>query len=151
MVQQNEIAEKNFNYIKYSSFRYSLALFLFTNMIWLFMHFAAQSFAIFIPLISVLGIGLSMFEQMKVYGKEEYKESYLKYTKKYFFVQICVNGLNLIALIFTPIMTWLFPLFSTQGEVKLVLAVINIIGLAISLFNFKKIIKMDGSDKNGYR
>jgi len=138
MVQQNEIAEKNFKYIKYSSFRYSLALFLFTNMIWLFIHFAAQSLAIAIPLILILGIGVSMIEQMKVYGKEEHKESYLKYTKKFFLAQIIVSGINLIALIFNPIMTWLFPLFTTQWEVKLVLAVINIIGFAISLFNFKK-------------
>jgi hypothetical protein len=151
MIQQNEMIEKNYNYIRYILFRYSLAIFLFSNVNWAFMHLATPTVAVISPLILIISILPAMFEQMKVYGKKEHKDSYLKYTKFYFVIQSCVNGVNLIAVIFRELFVRLFPLFTNQWEVKIAIGVINLVGLLISFYNLQKIQKMNGRDYDGNR
>lgn len=151
MIQQNEMIEKNYNYIRYILFRYSLAVFLFSNVNWAFMHLAAPMFVVLLPLILIIGILPAMFEQMKVYGKKEHKDFYLKYTKFYFAIQACVSGVNIIAVIFRELFIPLFPLFTNQWEVQVVIGVINLIGILISFYNLQKIQKMNGRDYDGNR
>ncbi len=151
MIQQNKMIEKNYNYIRYILFRYSLAVFLFSNVNWAFIQLATPTFAVILPLILIIGILPAMFEQMKVYGKKEHKASYLKYTKFYFVIQACVSGINLIAVIFRELFIYLFPLFTNQWEAKVVIGVINLIGILISFYNLQKIQKMNGRDYDGNR
>lgn len=145
MESENKLYKNNFEYYRYMLFRYSIALFLFSNMYWLFMFLAKPTIGMIGPIILLMGIVPAMIEQFKVYGKEKHESSSLKYTKRFFILQSVLNGLNIIAIFSSPLFTLLFPILAVQQEVQIVIGIVNIVGIVISLFNLRKIDKMNGS------
>lgn len=145
MESKNKLYKNNFEYYRYMLFRYSIALFLFSNMYWLFMFLAKPTIGMIGPIVLLLGIVPAMIEQFKVYGKEKHESSSLKYTKRFFILQSVLNSLNIIAIFSRHLFTLLFPILTFQKEVQLVIGIVNIVGIVISLFNLRKIDKMNGS------
>lgn len=146
MATENKMYKNNFQFYRYMLFRYSIALFLFSNMYWLFMFFPAPTIGIVLPVVLIIGILPAMIEQFKVYGKEKHESSSLKYTKIFFGLQGLTNGLVLTTLAFNHLFTLLFPILTVQKEVKITLGIVNIVGLVIALINLRKIKKMNGSE-----
>ncbi|EHJ53169.1 hypothetical protein [Streptococcus macacae] len=133
---KQELSLKNSLFSRYLLFRYSLALFFFTNLYWLLPFIYKPSIYFILPVSMLVLIVLACAEQFQLYGA---KDVCLERTKRALQAQIFVVLLVLVISVFPKQLPLLVPFFSNQLSAHLFLVLLQFIGLSISCYNLKRI------------
>lgn len=133
---KRETALKNSFFNRYMLFRYSLALFFFSNVYWLIILWTQVSFYIIIPIILLIFIVWSYAEQFRMCGT---KNVYLTITRGTLYFQGIVQLLLLLMIVMTNQFSTLFPIFADNQVGHLFIAIILILGLLLVFYNLGRI------------
>ncbi|WP_373774397.1 hypothetical protein [Streptococcus ferus] len=146
---KKETALKNNLFSRYMLLRYSLALLFFANLYWLLIVGFWNMPYMLLPLVLLILVTRSCAEQFLLYGS---RQPVLKWSKLAFLSQLVVQIFLLLFLIFSPRITWLFPVFSNGSSARFFLLGIQLLGLLIVLFNLRRIKQIStNTDKFYYR
>lgn len=143
---------KNIDYTRYLNIQYAFAMLLFSNLNWLIVLLLYDSNLFFIPL-SLLGVSVfAIIEQIKLYSRKGHP---LKYTKRYFIIQIIVNASLSVLSFYKPFGKSAFPFMATNRQGMLGTAFVLGVGILLAiasirkinqLGNYRKSLKVSGAD-----
>lgn len=148
-VQRQKAALKNTLFNRYLLFRYSLALFFFTNLYWLIIQFIQPSLYMIMPAILLVFTILASAEQFRLYGNND--EPNLKWTKRVFIFQLLSQFVCLSLIAIAQQFTVIFPIFANKQAAQLFVAGMLLLGAALCLFNLKRLDKITHHADRAYK
>lgn len=131
---KKETTWKNNMFSRYMLFRYSLALFFFSNLYWIMILLYRTPVYLLFPISLLLILILATAEQFRLYGK---KEVSLFWTKHAFQAQVAVNLLTVVIVLLPNQMAVAFPVLKENWVGILFVIVIQGLGIALSCFNLR--------------
>lgn len=134
---------KNMYFNRYLMIRYFLAIFIFTNIYWLFC--VLGTIAMIFPATLLIASIPTCVETIKTYGNPKY---HIRWTERFLKLQLIMNIMIMI-FIWTPMFTLLFPFLIDVANAKLVVGIISLLGTFMTLaclYRLKQIVT--NSDKH---
>ncbi|MCS4488339.1 hypothetical protein NXS10_05135 [Streptococcus sp. SQ9-PEA] len=147
-VLKKEMILKNSYFNRYMLFRYSLALFFFSNIYWGIILWAQMGLYIILPSLLLVLIAWSYAEQFRMYGTQQI---YLKRTKQTFYCQGATQILLLALTVMTNQFSKIFPIFADNLSSHLFIAMLLILGILLVLYNLKRIQEISENKDRYYR
>lgn len=138
---------KNMEFNRYIMLRYSLALLFFANLNWLLLLLLAGSKFLLVPFLLTVSAFFPVYEQLKLYSK---KQTPLKWTKKYFLVQVIASGVLLPLTLFTPLYNLFFPFMANSVQGSIGIGIILSLGFVIGISCLRKITAIHENKDRAY-
>lgn len=140
--------------VKFNRFlllRYSLALFFFVNLNWLLTLYLSNRVMAFFPLVLLIGMGICLYEQLKVYNKSQEPVEQLTVTKGYLTAQSVGNVLLIGTVWAVNGMQYFFPFLHDTIETRLAMTGILGIGILLAVWNLKRIQRISQNKDKYYQ
>lgn len=144
---KKEMMRKNNLFSRYLLFRYSLALFFFSNIYWLMIMRYKSTFYIVVPTILMIVIVVAIAEQFRLYSA---KTVHLKWTQRALLCQAMVNILTIIFVLIPSQYMLIFPVFANTFYGKMFVILLQIFALLLIMLNFKKIRAIEANQDQFY-
>ncbi|MFZ7333704.1 hypothetical protein [Streptococcus pluranimalium] len=132
---RREVKQKNNLFNRYMLFRYSLALFFFANIYWSLTLFFKPNLYLLIPIALLVLLILATVEQFKLYGATTPRLSRTELALK---TQLVTHILVIALSIFNQTSV-LFPTFTNQLPAKLMVIILQILGILLININLNRI------------
>ena len=148
-ITRRENGIKNMYYTRYFMIRYVVAFFFFINLYWALMFFTAEHLSfVFIPLFMAAFGAICMWEQWKMYSREQKPA-----VKTHFYFQLIIT-VNAVLILVTLLDYYhnFYPFFSQSGTTKIFLLIILSLGILLSVWMLIKLRRINrNSDRQYYR
>ncbi|MFU2205706.1 hypothetical protein [Streptococcus pluranimalium] len=144
---RREVKYKNNLFNRYMLFRYSLALFFFANIYWSLALFFKPNLYLLVPFAMLVLLVIATIEQFKLYGMSIPKLSHTELALK---TQLVINILIIILTIVNQT-SILFPTFTNQLSAKLVIIILQALGILLININLNRIALIKQNKDNYYQ
>lgn len=138
--------------VKFNRFlllRYSLALFFFVNLNWFLILSLSNRSMVFFPLLLLGAIGICLYEQLKLYNKNQTPVENLTFTRGYLIAQILGNVFLIGVIWIANGMESFFPFLHDMAQTRIVMSGLLGLGILLALWNLKR-IKRISQNKDKY-
>ena len=127
--------------------RYTIALFLFTNLYWLIIQIANKSWFMLLPIGLLIGYIMASAEQLKIYGSQKAEIRWTELILKY---QMMIQLVLLVMTSFSNQFTTVFPIFSNSVSARVFQGILLILGMLLVHFNLLKVQRIKVNKDKGY-
>lgn len=145
LTNRDQMVFKNMHFNRFLLLRYSLALFFFSNLYWLFTFVVIGSGFWFIPLADMLLSVSAVYEQVKLNGLTRKDVIPLSSTKRYFFVQTTLNIILILLNVLPWGMTALFSFIANTREGWFFLNAVLLVGALLGLLNIRRMKQIENN------
>ena len=144
---RREVKYKNNLFNRYMLFRYTLALFFFANIYWSLALFFKPNLYLLVPFAMLVLLVRATIEQFKLYGMSIPKLSRTELALK---IQLVTHILVITLSVFNQT-SILFPTFTNQLSAKLMIIILQALGIFLINFNLNRIALIKQNKDNYYQ
>lgn len=138
--RRKENAIKTLFYNRYFAIRYLSAAYLFVNVYWAVVLYMTQDYlAMIFPLAMVVFAGLTMWEQFKMFSRDQ-KQA--KLTRRFYQTVIVVNALLALLTIF-GLTGFLFPFLLPSQKTMIALLFVQTVGVVVAFWILSRLNRIN--------
>lgn len=145
--QRREYSLRSMYFNRYLLIRYATAIFFVANLFWFVALMMLKSYFALAPAVLLVFAFGVMTEQMRLLNNHS---SDLPFAIRYYWAQL-IGNVVLIISTFTPLYTKFFPFMADSRDAKILLLIINCIGLLLSAFVLKRLYNIQLNKDSQYQ